>query len=256
MLAKEYFIAVYNDEGVGTLGVTALFNKAAEKLSAVSHGLGTFRVSPISAEQILQGNLNHYHALIVGGGADLPYLHALGQVGCEKIVQFVAQGGHYLGICAGAYFACNHIDFTGKNSRIIGERYLKFFSGCGKGSFAELAHQRLYDGSSDCQKMIKVSNLQGNTIESLYHGGCGFEGDYTKVDCHFFYPNGLPAVISGKWGKGSFLLSGVHFEYDSESYRCIQGINTANEQQIYTALQNKHYGKAIWQLVVQLIRKE
>ncbi len=256
MLAKEYFIAVYNDKGVGNLGLTSLFAVAAEKLNTASHGLGKFQLSLISAKQILQGELHRYQALIVGGGADLPYLSALGQAGCDNIVQFVAQGGHYLGICAGAYFACDHIDFTGENSRIVGERYLKFFPGCGKGAFAELAHYRLYDGSSDCQKMIQVIDSHGNTMQALYHGGCGFVDDSAKVDCHFIYPNGLPAVISGQWGKGGFLLSGVHFEYDSESYRCIQGINTVNEQQIYTALQNEKYGDAIWQRVAKLICKE
>ncbi|VEJ10122.1 BPL-N domain-containing protein [Actinobacillus delphinicola] len=256
MLAKEYFIAIYNDEGVGNLGFTSLFAVAAEKLRIASCGLGRFHLSPISAKQILQGELHRYQALIVGGGADLPYLNALGQMGCEKIVQFVAQGGHYLGICAGAYFACDHIDFTGENSRIVGERYLKFFPGCGKGAFAELAHHRLYDGSSDCQKMIQIIDSHGNAMQALYYGGCGFVGDSAKVDRHFFYPNGLPAVISGQWGKGSFLLSGVHFEYDSESYRCTQGINTVNKQQIYAALQNGKYGEAIWQKVAKLICKE
>ena len=44
--------------------------------------------------------------------------------------EFVENGGSYLGICAGAYFACDYIEFD-KNGplEVVGPRDLKFYPG-------------------------------------------------------------------------------------------------------------------------------
>ena len=65
-----------------------------------------------------------------GGGYDLGFINALGQKGTHIIRDFVQQGGSYLGFCAGAYWACNYIEFDkGGSLEVVGERFLKFFPG-------------------------------------------------------------------------------------------------------------------------------
>ena len=43
--------------------------------------------------------------LIMPGGRDKPYQECLAGEGVETTKEFVARGGSYLGICAGAYLA-------------------------------------------------------------------------------------------------------------------------------------------------------
>ncbi len=253
MHATKYFIAVYADEGVGEMGLRSLLHKAAPTLQRFSQGRNIYQIFPISAQQILQGELTGCHALIIGGGADLPYLNALGKAGCEKIAQFVDAGGVYIGICAGAYFSCDHIDFTGESAKITGERYLKFFGGCAKGALDDLVDGKPYDGTSHTQRMIEVQSRCGEKHSVLYHGGCTFVEPYAGINVHFLYPNGLPAVISGRWGRGMFFLSGVHFEYDSDNYQQVFGTNTENTQNIHRNLQKANYGEFMWRRIAPII---
>jgi glutamine amidotransferase-like uncharacterized protein len=47
----------------------------------------------------------------MGGGFDLGYEKMLGARGVEIVRELVSQGGFYLGICAGAYFATDFVQF-------------------------------------------------------------------------------------------------------------------------------------------------
>ena len=65
-----------------------------------------------------------------GGGYDLGFIRALGGKGTKIVRDFVQQGGSYLGFCAGAYWACNYIEFDKDGPlQVVGERFLKFFQG-------------------------------------------------------------------------------------------------------------------------------
>ncbi|KAK3779939.1 hypothetical protein RRG08_054192 [Elysia crispata] len=85
----------------------------------------------ISPEEIKEGTWTKNCCLIAfGGGYDLGFINALGQKGTHIIRDFVQQGGSYLGFCAGAYWACNYIEFDkGGSLEVVGERFLKFFPG-------------------------------------------------------------------------------------------------------------------------------
>lgn len=67
---------------------------------------------------------------VIGGGYDLGLIKALGPEGTNKIQQYVHQGGSYLGICSGAYFASSYIEFDkGGPLEVCGDRQLKFYPG-------------------------------------------------------------------------------------------------------------------------------
>lgn len=68
-----------------------------------------FRVTRVSPEDIRAGKLAGYKVLIVPGGLSQTQGIALGEDGREMIRKFVADGGSYVGICAGCYLAsCNY----------------------------------------------------------------------------------------------------------------------------------------------------
>lgn len=78
---------------------------------------------------------NNCALLVLPGGRDLPYLHDLGGMGNRRIREWVEGGGSYLGICAGAYYACSSIEFEiGTSLEVAGERELAFFDGICRGT--------------------------------------------------------------------------------------------------------------------------
>jgi glutamine amidotransferase PdxT len=59
------------------------------------------------------GRLGDCSLLIVPGGYTAKYVDALGEEGFEQIREFVAGGGGYIGICAGAYIAARNVEVPG-----------------------------------------------------------------------------------------------------------------------------------------------
>ncbi|KAF6259598.1 biotin-protein ligase [Scenedesmus sp. NREL 46B-D3] len=85
--------------------------------------------------ELLDGSWTSEAALLVmPGGADMPYCNRLNGRGNSLIKSFVHSGGSYLGLCAGAYYACSHVRFEeGSRLQVVGDRELAFFPGiaCG-----------------------------------------------------------------------------------------------------------------------------
>lgn len=67
--------------------------------------LGGFAYSYVSDKDIRQGKLAEFDALVVPGSPDAGecYYAGLGDRGYDQIRSFVAERGHYLGVCGGAY---------------------------------------------------------------------------------------------------------------------------------------------------------
>lgn len=109
-------IYIYNDYGSSEFCVKSLIE--CFKL-IYADTLGDINVRTISAEEILSGlltcsqtnSLEEMVMLIMGGGFDLGFEKMLGQRGASIIREFVRCGGYYLGICAGAYFATDYVQF-------------------------------------------------------------------------------------------------------------------------------------------------
>lgn len=198
-------IAIYDDLGVGQNGMIHLFNYLPLHFDA--------KIEFISAKKIIKKGINA-DLLIIGGGADRPYCQKLNGLGNAKIKEFIENGGFYLGICAGAYYGCEFVDFMGEHEIIFGKRELALFAGTGKGSLADLTQNHYYSNDEKSSTFLKLNEWENELF--YYHGGCAFiNGTPENIIAH--YENGLPAIISGKYGKGTYLLSGVHFENNRHS---------------------------------------
>lgn len=75
-------------------------------------------------------------AIILPGGADSPYARDLEGCPNASLRAFVEGGGAYVGLCAGAYYACASIEFEPSNPRlkVAGPRHLSFFNGVALGA--------------------------------------------------------------------------------------------------------------------------
>lgn len=243
-------VAIYADEGTSQVGVMSLQLAVTQHLQYPS--------MLVSAENILQNCLDDTSLFIMPGGADMPYCHKLNGEGNNLIRQFVKQGGIYLGICAGAYYACKEIEFKGEEYSVFGQRELAFFDGLAKGCLPQFTGGKRYNEHPSSKAMIPIqfSNHQQSFL--YYHGGCTFLPNSTA--CYQTvakYPDNTPAIISGHYGKGYYFLSGVHFELQALAYQSVlthtKPEHIEQEQKTIQYFDDK-YGSAIWkQIALALI---
>src|SRR5690606_8209598 len=72
----------------------------------------------VTAEDVRQGVLADFEAVVFPGGSASKQGEALGEAGREAVVAFVRSGGGYLGICAGAYLGCSSMRPEGSVGRL------------------------------------------------------------------------------------------------------------------------------------------
>eukprot|EP01022_Parablepharisma_sp_SALTPOND_P016514 TRINITY_DN243_c0_g2_i1.p1 TRINITY_DN243_c0_g2~~TRINITY_DN243_c0_g2_i1.p1 ORF type:complete len:682 (+),score=66.22 TRINITY_DN243_c0_g2_i1:119-2047(+) len=203
-------IAIYSDEGVDDFSFISIF-KYFQKIKP------NFPLSTISAKDLLQRGIDA-DLFVMPGGADLPYLKLLKEKGNEIIKSFVQQGGSYLGICAGGYYASSSIVFApGSPLEVKGERELKFFPGRCIGPI----NSNFIYGTHKTAIMPKINFVgKDKTFHAYTNGGGYFESNEEAAKCCKIVATAeidkrkLDIMLECKYGKGKVLLSGVHFEYD------------------------------------------
>ena len=91
-------VAIYEGKGSPEGGI----KNVEDKLLRIP---GT-TVARLSAEEIGKNDLSPYDLVVFSGGLSSTQAQYIGADGKENIRNYVAGGGNYLGICAGAYLAC------------------------------------------------------------------------------------------------------------------------------------------------------
>ncbi len=94
---KPIRVALYADGGASKKGSP----KVKESLPKEKG----FELQIVTAEEIRGGALDNFNVLIQPGGSGSGQAKALGDEGRERVKEFVAAGGGYIGICAGSYLA-------------------------------------------------------------------------------------------------------------------------------------------------------
>ena len=178
-------------------------------------------VKTIDAAALLAGDWQRRcAALAFPGGADRPYAGKLNGRGNSMIREYVEGGGRYLGICAGAYYACRRIDFRGADFAVCEERELGFFPGTAVGSLDELAlPYRVQDLS--CAAAVDLETPAG-PVAALYWGGCCFQpdaGEQAQILVRYrgIAPERCIAAVRVGVGKGQAVLAGFHAEIGGEA---------------------------------------
>ncbi|MCB1237898.1 MAG: biofilm PGA synthesis protein PgaB [Verrucomicrobiae bacterium] len=115
-------IAVFVDHGTG---------ESREKVIAALRGgtdaEGAIEIVRVKADEIRAGKLkaDGISVLVHPGGSGSKQGEALGSEGREAVRDFVADGGGYLGICAGAYLATNDYPWSLRliDARVVDRRH-------------------------------------------------------------------------------------------------------------------------------------
>jgi len=91
-------VALYDDSGSSGQGIP----KVTEQLGKCAD----IEVTKLNREGIRAG-LDGYDVVIFTGGTSARQANTIGLVGREQVRRFIEAGGGYVGICAGAYLACD-----------------------------------------------------------------------------------------------------------------------------------------------------
>lgn len=206
-------VLVFVDEGTGPMSSSAL--SAALALVWPEREIGEVDASGIRSGA-LAGDVA---VLAFPGGADLPWLAALGVEGAAAIRRFVRDGGVYFGVCAGAYFASARCEFLADDgTEIAGPRPLGFFPGVARGPLREFAPS--FDGDDEgTARMVRLTLYPGGgEAETLYWGGPEFVTGHGELAGSggwrvlARYSDGRLAAVDCGIGAGKAILSAVHPE--------------------------------------------
>ena len=183
---------------------------------------GADRVGHCDATDILNGRLDQkVTCFVMPGGADLYYSEKLNGAGNKKIHSYVEQGGTYLGICAGAYYACRRIEWAkneGKNS-ICEDRELGFFAGTAIGPVYNMIENSSFIKSWNG---IATLNIDQDSYPAFYAGGPVLipDNDSTHTTLATYdFPDAPLALVETGVGKGCVILSACHIEFTPDSLR-------------------------------------
>lgn len=163
--------------------------------------------------------VNEFDIFFLPGGASRYKSAKLNGAGNSKIRQYVKNGGTFVGICAGAYSACSNTKWAvGTPFEILTDNELDFFSGSAIGPIERFSTAEDRNGSA--ARLVHLAYGEAST-RSLYWGGCQFvpsgnNSIRTIATFNDLTDNNL-AVIAGEYGRGRWLLSSIHFEYDNEA---------------------------------------
>lgn len=229
-------VYVYADVGTSPRSVHGCMKwlKSMGHCEAMLHAVKAHDV-PI----VLRAHLPHQLALLIPGGADLPYLEKLEPDGVRAIRDVVSRGASYIGICAGAYFASSFCSFEPNDPklRVVGPRPLALFSVSAHGAVRD---RFAYDSESgatverlDCewscarfQARVYCNGGAAWSLPSLPPDTVAIARyQHPVLHRHSILDASPVAVLQTKFGSGRVVLSGVHPEIFASSIdnRCPRG---------------------------------
>lgn len=203
-----------------------------------------------------------------GGRDDADYDIRMGADNIQRLRAYVMNGGRFIGICAGAYYACQSIEwFAGNPAREKKKRPgINFFEYDARGPIHELLDSRLLalDGpqvtlSRMAAAEITFDNGDGRPQRArvMYWGGPQLDGASPgTVLAHFNDVAGRPpAIVMRPYGKGRALISAVHPEIRGEEFiRAVNGTDelSAHGRRIGAVVrQNEESRAMVWRGIMQ-----
>jgi glutamine amidotransferase-like uncharacterized protein len=204
-------VAVYSDSGTWDAGIIAFEHFLDWK------GLTHERVD---AAAVNSGVLpTRYRCFYVPGGYSYDYARAITTRGERSIRDLVDAGGAYIGICAGAYYAADHVDWEGGSYPYT----LGLFRGTARGALAEIAPWPDYTLTTiRTNPLHPVTREQPRTLTTLYFGGPAFlpDADFPVDTLATWDAAGDQCAIIGfPYGSGRVLLVGPHPEIEENDAR-------------------------------------
>jgi Biotin-protein ligase, N terminal len=165
-------------------------------VAAVKTILGNLKLSYATATSsqlnaMSESALKAYKLFLMPGGNAITISNSLTRTATTNLHNAIVNDGlHYLGICAGGFFAGGS-----------GYNFLKLMSNVFD------FYEDEYDGIH--KEAVEVTGSNGTKLDQYWENGPQLSGWGQIVGK---YPDGTTAIAQGKSGKGWVILSGVHAE--------------------------------------------
>ena len=176
----------------------------------------------VDGQDVRDGKLKDFDLAVFPGGGGMRQMRALGPEGMRQVLDFVEQGGAYLGICAGSY---NAMDRKGR-LRLLPYDYIQNANGVLADlsvDFGEEGARRL--GIRPGQYVVRYHG--GNVMRPSAPTGKGeaevlavYRNSVSGLNRAPYDFRDTPAAVFGQYGKGKVLAISFHPE-SYEGTRCI-----------------------------------
>lgn len=216
---KTSLVALYSDRGTWDESV-----QAVEKMFQWMD----YTVELVNADYINNKGLDDFLILCIPGGDMYQYVQDLSSRGRENIRNFIRDGGGYIGICGGAYFASEKVIWRGSQLPMTP---LGIFPGTAEGPMNEIVP---YPNYTMCKVNVvdsahPITQYEPDSAWMLYYWGPALRpkedvnvtilGEYDSVN--------QPSMLAFDYGLGRVFLIGTHPEIEEDSER--DGVTFADE---------------------------
>ncbi len=212
-------VALYDDSDEAVPGAWAPgLDAIQEAIEAAGHHVQRIHRGELNGEP---GALVGYDALLVGGGFAYPgYTVHISERGKARIQEYIHHGGTYVGTCAGAYFACDELDYEGHNWGDESGYDTNLYPGVCSGPVHEVSsypHWAPATVDFPGHEAYAAFDSEPFQTQIYYAGGPVFATPPGDVATLATYADegphqGLPAVVTLPYGHGRVVLWGPHPE--------------------------------------------
>jgi glutamine amidotransferase-like uncharacterized protein len=154
----------------------------------------------VDERDIRSGGLGDCSLLIVPGGYTAQCVDAVGEEGFEQIREFVAGGGGYVGICAGAYIAAQNVEVPGRPPGL---------------GIIEIENERKAGQGLRTITIVKPEHpvVKGYTeeVSTWYQNGPMMKAS-EGVETLAVYEEGAAAIVWATYGQGRVVIFSPHPE--------------------------------------------
>ena len=212
-------IALYSDEGC--------WDESVQALEKMFEWMG-YTVTRVDADYINNEGINNFKIMCVPGGDMFQYSQDISSKGKENIKDFIRNGGGYIGICGGAYFASEKVIWRGAQLPMTP---LGIFSGTAEGPINEIIP---YPDYGMCKVNIvdtthPITQSEPDSAWTLYYWGpillpnqnaeVTILGRYDAVN--------QSTMVAFDYEQGRVFIIGTHPEIEEDSER--DGTDFADE---------------------------
>jgi glutamine amidotransferase-like uncharacterized protein len=200
-------------------------------LSHFSKWLGCNFIT-LQGTDIVSGALDDIDVLILPGGNGAVYWNDIGSEGKTKILEFVDQGGGYLGICEGAYRACEYAvwmddpNHPAPNYLVLdSKKFLGLIPGVAWGPVFEIAERPDPGWGMAVIDIVnrthQITDEAPEKMTMFYMGGCYIElaSNDSATILGNYNVTGKAAILACEYGQGRVFVSGTHPEIEESSDR-------------------------------------
>jgi glutamine amidotransferase-like uncharacterized protein len=207
--ATKLKVILYNDKGA--------FGKGVPRITELLGRSPDIEVVKLNAEQLRTQDWSDARVVIFSGGSGSEQSKTIGSAGGQKVRAFVEKGGGYIGICGGAYLACEGFSWGLKvlDAKTVSKKWKR-----GEGSvsieFTDKGRQILGFPASESRN-IRYANgpiYCAANIEAIpdFEPLAFFRTELAENGSPKGAMVNTPAMVAAPFGKGRVLCSSPHPE--------------------------------------------